>query len=97
MPPFKAGSIMKEIITSITRGGQVTLPAEVRRILGVKPQDKVAFAIEDNEIRLVSVKYTVQSAAGSVQPVTTNKGVEQAIKEAKEDMAAEQVSRLHRR
>jgi AbrB family looped-hinge helix DNA binding protein len=87
---------MKEIITRVTRGGQVTLPAEVRKILGVKPQDKVAFAIEDNEIRLVSVKYTVASAAGSVKPPTPNKGLDQAIEEAKEEMAAAQVSKLRR-
>jgi len=50
---------MKEIITSITDGGQVTLPAEVRRILGVKPRDKVAFTLDEYDIRLVPVRYTV--------------------------------------
>ena len=75
---------MKEIVTTITRGGQVTLPAEVRRILGVSPLDKVAFTIEDKEIRLVPVSYTLESLAGSVKPPTTTEDLESAIDEAKE-------------
>ena len=34
---------MKELLTTVTKRGQVTVPAEVRRLLGIKPYDKVAF------------------------------------------------------
>ena len=43
---------MKEILATITSKGQVTLPAEVRKILGLKSGDKIAFTVEDNEVRL---------------------------------------------
>jgi len=38
------------------------VPAEVRRLLGLKPRDKVAFAIDDGEVRLVPVTFTAASA-----------------------------------
>ena len=59
---------MKEITTTITQRGQVTIPAEVRRILGVKPRDKVTFTIDGNEVRLSPPSFTLQSAYGSVKP-----------------------------
>jgi len=85
---------MKEIITSITAGGQITLPAAVRRILGVKPRDQVAFAIDGQEVRLVSVRYTLESAGGSVQPATSTKNLNKRLEEAKEEMAERQVGKL---
>jgi antitoxin PrlF len=38
---------MKEIISTITSKGQVTIPAEVRRYLGVAQGDKLSFVIDD--------------------------------------------------
>ena len=40
---------MKEITTTITQRSQVTVPAEVRRVLGVKPRDKITFTIADGD------------------------------------------------
>ena len=37
---------MKAIISTITSKGQITLPAEIRRHLGVGLNDKVAFIID---------------------------------------------------
>ena len=58
---------MKEITTTITQRSQVTVPAEVRRVLGVKPRDKVTFMIADGEVRLKPVSYSLESAYGSVK------------------------------
>jgi AbrB family looped-hinge helix DNA binding protein len=38
---------MKEIVSTITSKGQVTIPAEIRRYLGVRQGDKVSFVIGD--------------------------------------------------
>jgi AbrB family looped-hinge helix DNA binding protein len=38
---------MKEIVSTITSKGQVTIPAEVRRHLGVSQGDKLSFVIGD--------------------------------------------------
>jgi AbrB family looped-hinge helix DNA binding protein len=41
---------MKEIISTITSKGQVTIPAEVRNYLGLKTNDKIAFVIDEEGI-----------------------------------------------
>ena len=57
---------MKEFVSAITQRGQVTIPVEVRRLLGLKPRDRVAFEIGENEVKLVPVRFTLESAYGSV-------------------------------
>lgn len=61
---------MREITTTVTQRGQVTIPAEVRRLLGVKPREKVTFQIEDDQVRLVPAAFTLETAYGSVTPLT---------------------------
>ena len=77
---------MKEIVTTMTQRGQVTVPAEVRRLLGLKPRDKVAFEIEDDKVQLAPVKFTLESAFGSVKPDTRTadfKVISRAVKDEK--------------
>ncbi|MGH2347651.1 MAG: AbrB/MazE/SpoVT family DNA-binding domain-containing protein, partial [Chloroflexota bacterium] len=57
---------MRQITTTITQRGQVTIPAEVRRRLGVGPRDKVAFTIDDDGVHLLPAPFTLESAFGSV-------------------------------
>ncbi len=59
---------MKEITTTLTQRSQVTVPAEVRRLLGLKPRGKVTFTIAEGEVRLKPVAYSLESAYGSVKP-----------------------------
>ena len=44
---------MQERLSVITRKGQVTLPAEIRRSLDLKQGDTVAFRVEDDHVILV--------------------------------------------
>ena len=77
---------MKEIVTTITQRGQVTIPAEVRRLLGLKPRDTVTFAIDDNEVRLKPASFTLESAFGSVPPPTSGeefKAISRSVREEK--------------
>lgn len=39
---------MREITSTVTSKGQVTIPAEVRRYLGVRQGDKLSFVIDDS-------------------------------------------------
>ncbi len=62
---------MKEIISTITSKGQVTIPAEVRKYLGVKTNDKIAFVIDaEGTVRLKVPRYpdiaSLRGAAGSL-------------------------------
>lgn len=43
---------MKEQFSSVSPKGQITLPIAVRRLLGIKPKDKVAFIVEEQGVRI---------------------------------------------
>lgn len=63
---------MKEIISTISSKGQVTVPAEVRKRLGIKQGDKLAFVIEDGGgVRLKTPRFpnlaSLRGAAGSLK------------------------------
>lgn len=63
---------MKEIVSTITSKGQVTIPAEVRRRLGVGSRDKIVFAIDERgEVQIRASRYptiaSLRGAAGSLK------------------------------
>ena len=60
---------MKEILTTITKKGQVTIPVEIRRLLGFKAKDKVAFRIDGDIVRLAPAKYNLETVYGVVKPL----------------------------
>ena len=60
---------MQEIVSTISRKGQITLPIAVRKRLGLSAADKVAFVIEGEDVRLRPVTRTVSSLYGSVAPL----------------------------
>lgn len=67
---------MKEIVSTVTSKGQVTIPVEVREYLGIKTNDKVAFVIDqDGVVRLRVLQYSsvaaLRGAAGRLpQPLS---------------------------
>ena len=76
---------MKEFLATLTQRGQVTVPAEVRRALRLKPREKVVFTIEDDQVRLVPASYTLESAYGSVTPRNSPEDFDKLIAEALEE------------
>lgn len=62
---------MREIIATITSKGQVTIPAEVRKYLAIKTNDKIAFVIDAEGVRLRVPRYpdiaSLRGAAGSLK------------------------------
>ncbi len=87
---------MREFTTTITQRGQVTIPAEVRRVLGVKHRDKVAFTIEDGEVRLAPASFNLESVYGSVKPSKKPEDfhkVSQTAKDAKAEKTARELGK----
>ena len=87
---------MREFIATTTQRNQVTIPAEVRRLLGIKPRDKVTFTIEDGgEVRLAPASFSLESAYGSVTPRDQPEdfeAVSRAVKDAKAERTARELS-----
>ncbi len=76
---------MHQLLASVTTKGQVTIPAEVRRLLGVRPHEKIAFLVEENQVRLAAAKSVVAQTAGVLKdyrPAMTSQEEEVAAEEA---------------
>lgn len=79
---------VKEIIAATTQRNQVTIPAEVRRLLGLKPRDKVAFIVDDHgAVGLTAAPFTLESVFRSVSPAVPVDDLETLIRDAKDEKA----------
>jgi len=55
------------MIATVTSKGQVTLPVEARRRLGIRPGSKLEFVVRDGErLEVIPVAGSVQSLKGMV-------------------------------
>ncbi len=59
---------MSENLATITKKGQVTIPVEIRKALGLKPRDKVAFILDHDVVRLEPSSSTLKAGFGAVKP-----------------------------
>jgi antitoxin PrlF len=91
---MRRGKIMRQIWASVTERGQVTIPAEVRKHLGIGKREKVIFSIEDGTVVLKKPRFTVETAAGSVPPI--HRDIDEMIREAKDERAARLVERMRK-
>lgn len=87
---------MREIVTTMTQRGQVTVPAEVRRLLGLKPRDKVAFEIVDGEVRISRPRFTLETVFGSVKPLKRTDSIEEIIRQSREERAERAIRKMER-
>ncbi len=86
---------MREITATTTQRNQVTIPAEVRRLLGLKPRDKVAFTIgEEGDVRLAAASFDLESAYGSVKPAGPTQDFKAVSRNAKDAKAEDTVREL---
>ena len=89
--------MVRQLTATVSSRGQVSIPAEVRRHLGLKPQDKVTFTIDGDEVRIAPGEYTWETVRGSVKPwpgLKSGTDFEEEIREAMEDRADEIMRRM---
>lgn len=55
-----------ELVSTLTSKGQVTIPAPIRRLLGLKPKTKVAFLQKKDGIHIAVPRYTLDTIKGAV-------------------------------
>lgn len=85
---------MEQFTTTVTQRGQVTLPAKVRRTLGVKPHEKVTFQIDGQEVRLIPSPFTLESAYASVPRLPNEPPIEELFALAGEEHAVHVIDEL---
>jgi AbrB family looped-hinge helix DNA binding protein len=56
---------MQQFAARVTTKGQVTIPVEIRRLLGINPYDRVAFVIEDGQVQLTRTGSVIEQTKGA--------------------------------
>ncbi len=85
---------MKELLTVVTRKGQVTVPAEVRQALNLRQGDKVAFVLPESpagEVTLRRVGSVVEQTFGALASPLTALSVAEERRAFEEGVAKEVV------
>lgn len=80
---------MKEIVSTMTSKGQVTIPAEIRKRLDIAAGDKLMFVIEDEgkiELRVPTYP-TVASLRGAAGSLAKPRGWDEIRAIVREDQA----------
>ncbi len=63
-------------ISKLTRNCQITLPKDVRKIIGVKEGDEVLFTIENDNVRLIKAKKDIIKATAGLWKDMKESGAE---------------------
>ena len=81
----------RQIISTISSKGQITLPVAVRKHLGVSSNDRVAFVIGSNGgVKVTQVKYpTIASLSGAAGKLKQSLSWKELRKIAREDRLKE--------
>jgi len=58
---------MTEVRTRVNENGRVVLPAAFRESLGIKPGDEIVMRLEDDQIRIVTLKAQVERVQNLIQ------------------------------
>ena len=85
---------MKELLTVVTRKGQITVPSEIRRAWDLKEGDHVAVSLAENrtdEARLRPVRSVADMTFGSVRPRRRPEDLKALRREYQDSVAAEVV------
>lgn len=83
---------MYERLSVMTRKGQVTVPAEIRRALGLREGDKVVFSLEDaatGQVSVRPVRSVVEMTYGAVKPRKRPEDLKALREEALDEVAEE--------
>jgi AbrB family looped-hinge helix DNA binding protein len=88
---------MQEIVMTVTSKGQVTIPAEVRRHLGIKKNQKIALVIEKaGEVKLKVPRYpNIDAIVGKAGRLNRPLSWHQLRTVARADHLRAKVSRQH--
>ncbi len=86
---------MKEILMTVTSKGQVTIPAEVRRYLGIKKNQKIALVIESaGEVKLKVPRYPdIDAVVGKAGKLNKRLSWQETLEIAHEDRLKTKVAK----
>jgi len=60
--------VSAHVWTKVGEGGRVVIPAEIRRLIGVKEGDRVLLLVEDGELHVITVSQGIKRAQELASP-----------------------------
>jgi len=85
----------KEYIATVTSKGQVTIPVEIRELLGISAQDKIVFRLgKDHKIEIEPLPMTLEEAFGSVSPLNMPENFDEIHRIAREEREDKWIKKL---
>lgn len=82
--------------STMTRKGQITVPAEVRRLLSLEKGDRVVFVVENDDVRLARAGSAIAQTAGMLKTTQSPQTAEQVREETERAIAEEAIARTQR-
>jgi len=80
---------------TVTSNGMVSIPAEARRRMGIKPNSQIIFSIDDDVMTVKPVELTLEDVIGSLPPLPegTSDDLDELIHQAVEKAMIEKYGR----
>jgi AbrB family looped-hinge helix DNA binding protein len=60
--------VTARVWTKVGEGGRVVIPAEIRRLIGVKEGDRILLLVEDGELHVITVSQGIKRAQELARP-----------------------------
>ncbi len=86
---------MQEFETAMTETGQITIPQEIRRIMGLQPHDTVRFEVVDGKVIIRRVSSILMHGYGAVKARNIPENYQELRKAFEEGVAEEANSENH--
>src|SRR6266545_5068355 len=80
-------AVPRELFSNVSPKGQVTIPAELRRLLGVKPKDRVAFRVVKGQVQLRRARSVLDELYQSVPALGRRRSWKDVEEIAREEQA----------
>ncbi|MEW5718527.1 MAG: AbrB/MazE/SpoVT family DNA-binding domain-containing protein, partial [Chloroflexota bacterium] len=78
---------------TVTQKGQVTIPLPVRKLLGIKPYDRIAFRVTEGRVELLPAHMTLETVYGAVRPRARPENWRSVRRQAREERARYRVAK----
>ena len=88
---------IEEHLGTVTQKGQVTIPLAVRRLLGIKPNDRVAFRVKEGRVELLPAQISLEAAYGAIKPLARPENWKAIRQHAREERTQRQVGKMRSR
>ncbi|MBM3130538.1 MAG: AbrB/MazE/SpoVT family DNA-binding domain-containing protein [Chloroflexi bacterium] len=72
---------------TVTQKGQVTIPFRIRKLLDIRPYDRVTFRVAEGRVELLPAHLTLETVYGAVRPRSRPENWKTVRRQAREERA----------